>query len=66
VDDLPDHVKGTATYYHPAEGFSHHRRYYFKTTDPATQKQADFAVEFIRNQTTDEQDWYICQPEDDS
>jgi hypothetical protein len=66
MDDLPDHVKGTTHYYHPAEGFSHHRGYYFKTTNPATQKEADFAIEFIRNQTTDEQDWYICQLEEDS
>ena len=53
-------------YYQPQPGFEHHRGYYLCTTNPNTQQPIEFAIEFIRNQTTNKQDWYICQPEEDS
>jgi hypothetical protein len=50
----------------PQPGFEHHRGYYLHTTHPNTQQPLKLAVKFIRNQTTDEQDWYVCQSEEDS
>jgi hypothetical protein len=58
-DDLPLYIKGTTYWRASSKGFEKTHRYYITDKNPKTRHNNFIALEFIRNQRTEEDNWYI-------